>query len=123
MTLNLETQNALKELYQIDGKIKQLSTALKKYKERQSFLKKVVEKGMIQTNIKVINLPSGDKFTKYTKKSRPSVNKKWVSGRLQIYCETKQLDYKELYDFIYDPSHRPQQTTIAVKTVRAKKKK
>jgi hypothetical protein len=118
-----EVKMALKEMLENEKMITKLSETLKKYKARNDILQKSVEGHMRKNEIKAINLPGGSKLQTYTRKQRTSCSKEWISNRLQNYCQTHQLNYDELYDFIYNPAHRPQVEKKSIKKVKPRVKK
>ena len=113
---------AIKEMITVDGTIKKLEEALKKFKDRKSILQNKIENHMRTENVRQINLPGGEKLQTYVRKSRAGVTKKWISTRLETYCSSHNLNYQEIYDFIYDPTHRPQVEKKTIKKIKSKKK-
>ena len=125
-----DVKSALQELLEIEKSIvklnearKKYDEALKKFKARKEILQKSVESHMRNNGIKAINLPTGEKLQAYVRKSRPSCSKEWISNRLQDYCTSHNLNYDEIYQFIYDPIHRPQVEKNAIKKVKPRVKK
>ena len=112
----------VKEYLMLDKKISEAEKTIKFLKERKTLLYKNVFKYMVNNQIKQLNLPNGEKFETYKRKTRPSVTKKWVSERLVTYCNRYNLDYDDIYDFIYNPIHRPQIEKSSMKKVKAKNK-
>ena len=121
MSVPEQTKNAIKEMIKIDKAIDELSTALKKYKKRKDDLQAIIEKDMRTFEIKQINLPGGEKLQTYTRKSRASCSKDWISNRLQTYCNERSLNYDEIFDYIYNPKHRPQVEKQSIKKVKPRK--
>lgn len=120
MSLPEEVQNAIKSLVKVDASIKELENALKKYKEKKQELQKIIEGHMRHSNVKTIKLKNS-KLQTYTRKTRPGVTKKWISERLKTYCEEKQINYDEIFDFIYNPIYRPQIEKQSFKKTKSKK--
>lgn len=123
MSLSPDAIRAVKEMIVTDKRISELEVALKKFKERKAVLQKSIFQHMRNNDIKQVNLPGGEKLQTYTRKSRPTCTKKWVSDRMESYCKTHNVNYQNLYDFIYDPQYRPQVETTKLKKVKAKKSK
>ena len=123
MSLSAEAIAAVKEMLVTDKRISELEAALKKFKERKALLQKSIFQHMRQNDIKQVNLPGGEKLQTYTRKSRPTCTKKWVEQRMGEYCNSHNINFQELYDFIYDPKYRPQQESTKLKKVKAKKPK
>jgi len=123
MALSPDAIAAVKEMIVTDKRISELEAALKKFKERKGVLQKSIFQHMRNNDIKQVNLPGGEKLQTYTRKSRPTCTKKWVSDRMQAYCNSHQVNFQELYDFIYDPQYRPQIETAKLKKVKARKSK
>ena len=123
MSLSPDAIKAVKEMIVTDKRIAELEAALKKFKERKAVLQKSIFQHMRKNDIKQVNLPGGEKLQTYTRKSRPTCTKKWVQERMQTYCNSHQVNFQELYDYIYDPNHRPQIETAKLKKVKARKSK
>lgn len=123
MSLSPDAISAVKEMLQTEKRIEELEAALKKFKARKDLLQKSIFSHMRQNDIKQVNLPGGAKLQTYTRKSRPGTSKKWVEERLGSYCSSHNINYDELYDFIYDPKYRPQVEKTQLKRVKAKKPK
>lgn len=116
-------KQTVKEYLTLDQKIATAEETIKVLKIRKTMLYNNVFKYMINHEIKQLNLPNGEKLQTYSRKSRPGVTKQWVSDRLHTYCTKNHLDYNEVYDFIYDPQHRPQVEKSSMKKVKSKNKK
>jgi len=116
-------KQTVKEYVTLDKKIAEAEKTIKILKTRKEMLYNNVFRYMVNHQIKELNLPGGEKIKTYTRKSRPGVTKAWVSDRLHSYCSTNHLNYEELYDFIYDPTHRPQIEKQSIKKMKAKKAK
>ena len=116
-------KQTVKEYVTLDKKIAEAEKTIKILKTRKEMLYNNVFRYMVNHEIKELNLPGGEKIKTYTRKSRPGVTKAWVSDRLHSYCSTNRLNYEELYDFIYDPVHRPQVEKASIKKMKAKKSK
>jgi len=114
-------KNTVKDYITLDKKIAEAEKTIKILKTRKEMLYNNVFRYMVNHEIKELNLPGGEKIKTYTRKSRPGVTKAWVSDRLHSYCSTNHLNYNELYDFIYDPQHRPQVEKQSIKKMKAKK--
>ena len=114
-------KQTVKEYVTLDKKIAEAEKTIKILKTRKEMLYNNVFRYMVNHEIKELNLPGGEKIKTYTRKSRPGVTKAWVSDRLHSYCSTNHLNYNELYDFIYDPQHRPQVEKQSIKKMKAKK--
>ena len=123
MSLSPEAVAAVKEMIVTDKRITELEAALKKFKERKTILQKSIFQHMNQNDIKQVNLPGGEKLQTYTRKTRPTATKAWIEDRLQNYCQSHNINFTEIYDFIYDPEHRPQVEKTALKKVKSKGKK
>lgn len=123
MSLSAEAIAAVKEMLQTEKRIEELEGALKKFKERKTLLQKSIFSHMRQNDIKQVNLPGGAKLQTYTRKSRPSATKAFIEGRITTYCSSNNLNFTELWDFIYSPEHRPQEETTKLKKVKARKTK
>ena len=114
-------KQTVKEYVTLDNKIAEAEKTIKILKTRKEMLYNNVFRYMVNHEIKELNLPGGEKIKTYTRKSRPGVTKAWVSDRLHSYCSTHRLNYEEIYDFIYDPTHRPQVEKQSIKKIKAKK--
>ena len=118
-----EAKNAIKQMIVTDSRIAELEAALRKFKEKKAVLQKSIFQYMRQNDIKQVNLPGGEKLQTYTRKSRPTCTKKWVESRMNEYCTSHNINFQDLYDFIYDPKYRPQVESTKLKKVKAKKPK
>ena len=116
-------KQTVKEYVTLDKKIAEAEKTIKILKTRKEMLYNNVFRYMVNHEIKELNLPGGEKIKTYTRKSRPGVTKAWVSDRLHSYCSTHHIKYEEIYDFIYDPAHRPQIEKASIKKIKAKKSK
>ena len=116
-------KQTVKEYVTLDAKIAEAEKTIKILKTRKEMLYNNVFKYMVNHQIKELNLPGGEKIKTYTRKTRPGTSKKWVEERLHSYCSSNKMNYQELYDFIYDPQHRPQIEKASIKKVKAKKSK
>ena len=116
-------KQTVKSYVMLDKKISDAEKSIKALKIRKEMLYNNVFRYMVQHEIKELNLPGGEKIKTYTRKSRPGVTKKWVADRLHSYCSTHHIKYEDIYDFIYDPAHRPQIEKSSIKKIKAKKPK
>lgn len=123
MSLTEDSKNKIKELLLIEEKITQLKEALKRFTDKKKKLELDIEKVMIVSKIKKINLPGGTVLKTYVKKTRESCTKKWVQSRLQTYCDKNKLNYDELEDFIYNPEYRKCVEKTTIKKQKPRKKK
>lgn len=115
----------LKEYLSLEKKVKDFKEALKKLEERKKLLYSKIHHKMIEKKVEVLKLPGGDKIRNYVRKTREPLNKKYIQTRLQIYCEEKNLNYEEIYDFIYNTKYRKviEKNAISKTKQRVKNKK
>ena len=111
----------VKEYMLIESKISELDKKKKILKERKDMLHESIFIFMKENEIKQVNLPNNQKIQSCVKKSRPGTNKKFIENRLTKYCEEKNLDFEDLYNFIYHPDYREPVEKESIKKITIKK--
>ena len=114
-------RSVVKEYIVLENKIEEITKNAKILKERKNMLYEIISSFMKDNDIKQVNLPNNQKFQTCTKKKRAGLNKKWIETRLSTYCEEHELDFDDLYDFIYNNDYRPATEIDAIKKVKGKK--
>jgi hypothetical protein len=114
-------KSVVKEYIALENKLEEIKKNAKILKERKDMLYEIISSFMKENEIKQVNLPNNQKFQACTKKKRVGLNKKWIEGRLTLYCEEHNLNFDEIYDFIYNNDYRPATEIDSIKKVKGKK--
>ena len=112
----------LKQLLDMEKRIKEMKQALKIYNNKKKSLEKSIKHHMLQKNLTKIKLPDGVILSTYTRKSRQGCSKKFVQGRMEMYCQQKHLSFDEMNDYIYNLQYRQVKEIICLRRTKDKKK-
>ena len=113
----------LKEYLSLEKKVDEFKASLKKLEDRKKLLYAKIHHKMIEKKVDTLKLPNGAKIKNYVRKTKESINKKFIENRLKLYCEQRQLDYDEISDFIYNPKYRQVIENMQLESKNQKKKK
>jgi len=113
----------LKEYLALEKKVDEFKVSLKKLEDRKKLLYAKIHHKMIEKKVDTLKLPNGAKIKNYIRKTKESINKKFIENRLKLYCEQRQLDYNEISDFIYNPKYRQVIEKHAIRKQKPKEEK
>ena len=113
----------LKEYLSLEKKVDEFKASLKRLEDRKKLLYAKIHHKMIEKKVDTLKLPNGAKIKNYVRKTKESINKKFIENRLKLYCETKNYDYDEITDFIYNPKYRKVIEKPAIRKQNPKKEK
>jgi len=113
----------LKEYLALEKKVDEFKVSLKKLEDRKKQLYTKIHHKMIEKKVDTLKLPNGAKIKNYIRKTKESINKKFIENRLKLYCEQRQLDYNEISDFIYNPKYRQVIEKHAIRKQKSKEEK
>jgi len=113
----------LKEYLALEKKVDEFKVSLKKLEDRKKLLYAKIHHKMIEKKVDTLKLPNGAKIKNYIRKTKESINKKFIENRLKLYCEQRQLDYNEISDFIYNPKYRQVIEKHAIRKQKSKEEK
>ena len=113
----------LKEYLSLEKKVDEFKASLKKLEDRKKNLYSKIHNKMIEKKVDTLKLPNGAKIKNYVRKTKESINKKFIENRLQLYCNERNLDYDEISDFIYNPKYRQVIEKHAIRKQKPKEEK
>ena len=108
----------------LDKDIGMYTKAMKKLKIKRDEEYSNIFDSMQKLNLKKINIDkeSGQTIQTCYKKKREGLNKKFIQGRLQTYCQDKRLNFDDINDFIYNKDYRKVTESLGLKKTKTRKK-
>ena len=108
----------------LDKDIGVYTKAIKKLKAKRDGEYANIFESMQKLNLKKINIDkeTGQTIQTCYKKKREGLNKKFIQGRLQSFCENNRVDYDTLNDYIYNKDHRKVTEQLGLKKIKPRKR-